>query len=215
MGGGGGPPPGAIPGGGGPGIGADSSGGAGMMSMMGAPGGMSASRFARSGASDLFEERSWDFGNVRRGERVRHDFRLTNRLDQPIHLSAVRASAAFLNAAGKDRWIQPHESIVIPVEMDTRRFSGDKTAVIYVQFDQPSAAEVRLQVQAQTQDGFRAGSAPEEPRESKAKIMELEQKVDRLMKQIDLLHDELKQRPGKQPAAPGGSVPEAGNSARQ
>jgi beta-lactamase regulating signal transducer with metallopeptidase domain len=202
MGGAGGPPPGVTPGTGGPGVGSDSSGGGRMMSMMGGPGGMSASRFGRSGAADLFEEKSWDFGSVRRGERARHDFRLTNRLDQPVHLSAVRVSAAFLNAAGKDRWIQPNESISIPVEMDTRKFTGDKTALVYVQFDQPSAAEVRLQVQAQSQERYGPANASAEP----AKIMELEQKVDRLMKQIDLLHDELKQRPGKQPGA-GGSPP--------
>src|SRR5262249_2235679 len=142
---------------------------------------------------------------VRRGERARHDFRITNRLDQPIHLSAVRVSAAFLNASGKDRWIQPNESIAIPVEMDTRKFIGDKTALVYVQFDQPSAAEVRLQVQAQSQDRSGFSNVPEDARESKTKIMELEQKVDRLMKQIDLLHDELKQRSGKQPG--GGNSP--------
>ena len=183
--------------------------------MMGGPSGMSAFRFARSVAPDLFEEKSWDFGSVRRGERVRHEFRLTNTLDQPIHLSAVRVSAAFLIAAGKDRWIAPHESVTIPVEMDTRRFSGDRTAVVYVQFDQPSAAEVRLQVQAQSQDGSRSSNAPEEPRESKAKMMELEQKVDNLMKQIDRLHDELKQRPGKPPG--GGAGPpdsQGGNSGK-
>jgi hypothetical protein len=182
-----------------PGAGVASSGGGGMASMMGGPGGMSASRLGNLGVSNLFEVKSWDFGTVRRGERVRHDFRIMNTLDQPIHLSEARVSAAFLTASGKDRWIPPQESVVIPVEMDTRRFVGDKTAVVYVQFDQPFAAEVRLHVQAQSQDRSGFVNTPEDSRESKVKMMELEQKVDRLMKQIDMLHDELKQRPGKPP----------------
>jgi len=99
--------------------------------------------------------------------------------------------------------------------MDTRRFTGDKTATVYVQFDQPVPAEVRLQVQAQSPDPGAATNIPAESRESKAKIIDLEQKVDQLMRQIDALHHELKQRPGK---PPGGGAPtpdsEGGNSVK-
>jgi hypothetical protein len=196
--------------------GAASSGGGGMMSMMGGPGGMSASRFTRSGAADLFEEKSWDFGSVRKGERVRHEFRLTNTLDQPIHISAVRVSAAFLSAGARDAWIKPNDSVTIPVEMDTRRFAGDKTATVFVQFDQPVPAEVRLQIKAQSPDPGAATNIPAESRESKAKIIDLEQKVDQLMRQIDALHHELKQRPGKPPGEGAGPTPgpEAGDSTK-
>ncbi|HEV2946583.1 MAG TPA: M56 family metallopeptidase, partial [Gemmataceae bacterium] len=198
MGGAGGPLPGAIPGSNGPpGGGAASSGGVGMM---GGPGGMNLSRLGRSGVAGLFEEKSWDFGSVRRGERARHEFRLTNTLDQPIHISAVRVSAAFLKSDARDAWIKPNESTSISVDMDTRRFFGDKTATVYVQFDQPVPAEVRLQVQAQSPDPGAATNIPAESRESKAKIVDLEQKVDRLMRQIDALQNDLKQRAGKGPA---------------
>jgi beta-lactamase regulating signal transducer with metallopeptidase domain len=208
----GGLPGGAIPGpNGGPGGRAASSGGGGMM---GGPGGLS--RLGRSGVAGLFEEKSWDFGSVRRGERARHEFRLTNTLDQPIHISAVRVSAAFLKADARDGWIKPNDSVTIPVEMDTRRFAGDKTATVYVQFDQPVPGEVRLQVQAQSPDPGAATNIPAESRESKAKIIDLEQKVDQLMRQIDALHHELKQRPGKPPGGGAGPTPgpEAGDSTK-
>jgi len=182
--------------------------------MMGGPGGLS--RLGRSGVAGLFEEKSWDFGSVRRGERARHEFRLTNTLDQPIHISAVRVSAAFLSAGARDVWIKPNDSVTIPVEMDTRRFTGDKMATVYVQFDQPVPAEVRLQVQAQSPDPGAATSIPAESRESKAKIIDLEQKVDQLMRQIDALHHELKQRPEKPPGGGAGPTPgpEAGDSTK-
>jgi len=84
--------------------------------------------------------------------------------------------------------------------MDTQRFVGDKTAAIYLHFDQPASAEVRLQVHASSLESSAGTAVKGEPQESKARILELEMKVDQLMKQIDALHNELKQQPGKQPS---------------
>ena len=150
-------------------------------------------------------------GPVRRGEKLGHKFRLINRLDKPIHISSVRSSAAFAKpivvvelaemggaqSAKTEAWIAPHQSIAIEVEMDTERFMGDKTANIYVQFDQPSVAHVQLQVHARSVESPAGTSVKGQPEESKARILELELKVDQLMKQIDALRDELKKQPGK------------------
>src|SRR5439155_10865565 len=164
-----------------------------------------------SWANSLFEEKSWEFGPVRRGEKLGHKFRLINRLDKPIHISSVRSSAAFAKpivvvelaemggaqSAKTEAWIAPHQSIAIEVEMNTERFMGDKTANIYVQFDQPSVAHVQLQVHARSVESPAGTSVKGQPEESKARILELELKVDQLMKQIDALRDELKKQPAK------------------
>jgi hypothetical protein len=63
-----------------------------------------------------------------------------------------------------------------------------------VQFDQPNAAEVRLQVQARS---LEAPAGVNDKAEPKARILELENKVDQLMKQIDALRHELKEQPAK------------------
>lgn len=178
--------------------------GGGSMSMTTEPG-TSISRLEQSRQFDsLFDLKSWDFGSARRGERLRHTFQLTNNLDHAIHLSALRVSGAFLLVSGRSGWIAPKETIPITVEMDTRRFSGEKTALAYVQFDQPSAAEIRLQVQGHSQDAASTGSAQGQSQDSKAKVQELENKVDQLMKQIDALRIELKQ---PAPKGGGGSGP--------
>src|SRR5438132_2372210 len=154
----------------------------------------------------LFDEKSWDFGPVRRGEQLGHTFRLANNLDKPIHVVAVRSSAAYVTphlvvvleesdgaqALMKEAWLGPHQSARIEVSMDTRRFVGDKTADIYVQFDQPTLAEVQLQVRARIVESPAGRARKGEPQESKARILELEMKVDQLTKQLDALRDERK-----------------------
>jgi len=162
-------------------------------------------------ADRLFEEKSWNFGTVRRGEELGHKFQLINKLEKPIHIAAVRSSAAYLTphlvvvleesggaqAAVKEAWLGPHQSANIEVSIDTRRFVGDKTPSIYVQFDQPSVAQVQLQVHAKSVESPAGTAVKGEPQESKARILELELKVDQLMKQLDALRDELKKQPAK------------------
>jgi hypothetical protein len=135
---------------------------------------------------------------------VGHDFHLINKLEEPIHIASVRTSAGFLtprivvnqHAASDSAWIAPHQSAKIHVQIDTRRFTGGKTATVYVQFEKPSPAEVQLQVQAYVEypPGAAMKAAPEE---SKARIQELELKVDELLKQMESLRKELKQPSAK------------------
>jgi beta-lactamase regulating signal transducer with metallopeptidase domain len=164
-----------------------------------------------SWAAPLFEKKSWDFGPVRRGEQLRHTFWVANRLDKPIHIAGVRSSAAYVTphlvvvleesggaqAKVTETWLRPHQSARIDVSLDTRRFVGYKTASIYVQFDEPSVAEVQLQVHARCDEPPAGTAVKGEPEESKTRILELELKVDELLKQMDSLRKELKEKPAK------------------
>jgi beta-lactamase regulating signal transducer with metallopeptidase domain len=179
-------------------------------------------------ANPLIEEKSWDFGTVRRGEQVMHRFRLTNTLKEPIHISSVRTEASFVKAFTigfldemgatqrlQTPWIAPHQSVGIDVDIDTRRFTGDKTTTVYVQFDQPAAAEVRLQVQARSLESPASPSVRGEPQESKERMMLLERRVQQLMKEIDDLRGEVKQQPGKLPSgAPPKGRPDGSDPAK-
>jgi len=164
-----------------------------------------------SWAERLFEQKSWDFGPVRRGEQLAHTFWVANRLDKPIHIAGVRSSAAYVTphlvvmleesggaqAKVTETWLRPHQSARIDVSLDTRGFVGYKTASIYVQFDEPSVAEVQLQVHARCDEPPAGTAVKGEPEESKARTQELEFKVDELLKQMNALRKELKQPSGK------------------
>jgi hypothetical protein len=160
-----------------------------------------------SWANELFEERAWDFGTVRRGERLTHSFRLTNELNQMVEIKDVRVSAGFIIARANGKQLAPGASATINVQMDTHRFSGDKTSSIYVQFAQPWQATVQLQVQADSRDnpmGMMGGmSMPADSKaqkESQAKIVELESKVDRLMEEMQLLREVLAKQGANKPS---------------
>jgi hypothetical protein len=107
---------------------------------------------ADSWAQSLFEELSKDFGTVPRGPMLAHSFQITNKTQQPVHISGVRVSCGCVSASAAQDQLAPGQSTVINATMDTRRFTGVKSVTIYVQFDQPQWEEVRLWVQANGRD---------------------------------------------------------------
>jgi hypothetical protein len=105
-------------------------------------------------ANALFEETSKDFGSVPRGPTLKHDFRLLNRTRTPVNIASVRVSCGCVTARAVKSHLQPGEETTIQTLMDTTRFTGAKTVTIYVQFNLPSYAEVRLWLQANGRNDF-------------------------------------------------------------
>ncbi|HEV3119409.1 MAG TPA: DUF1573 domain-containing protein [Gemmataceae bacterium] len=107
---------------------------------------------AGSWADAMFDDLSKDFGSVPRGPAVAHPFRLTNNTGQQLHIRGVRVSCGCTTASAEETDIAPGKSTVVNASMDTRRFIGHKAVTVYVTFDQPQWAEVRLLVQADGRD---------------------------------------------------------------
>jgi len=114
---------------------------------------------ADSWAQSMFEELSKDFGTVPRGPMLAHSFHITNKTQQPVHISGVRVSCGCVSASAAQDQLAPGQSTAINATMDTRRFTGVKSVTIYVTFDQPQWEEVRLWVQANGRDDI--GISPE------------------------------------------------------
>ena len=83
-------------------------------------------------ADSLFTEKAHDFGPVPRGGKVRHDFVLTNRLNEPLSIADVRASCGCTTGRAKTSMVAPGQSAVIEAEMDTRNFVGPKATTLFV-----------------------------------------------------------------------------------
>jgi hypothetical protein len=107
---------------------------------------------AAAWAEELFDARAHDFGSVPRGPTLTHSFRLTNRLDAPIHIAGVRVSCGCVTASALRNNVAPGKETAVVAQMDTRRFAGTKTVTIFVQMDQPQWEEVRLSVTANSRD---------------------------------------------------------------
>src|SRR5581483_5631416 len=65
---------------------------------------------------------------------------------------SVRVSCGCTTARALHTTLAPGQETAILAQMDTRRFLGTRSVTIYVQFDQPRFAEVRLVVQAYSRD---------------------------------------------------------------
>ena len=70
----------------------------------------------------------------------------------PLHILSVRVSCGCTSAQALHEWVAAGQESAILAQMDTRRFSGQKSVTIFVSFDQPSYEEVRLWVQANSRD---------------------------------------------------------------
>src|SRR5262245_4090806 len=96
----------------------------------------------------LFPETRHDFGMVPRGVKVKHDFRLVNRLSEPITIVNLRASCGCTSGKALASTVAPGQAAVIEAEMDTRNFVGPKATVLFVSLITASGreAEARLAV---------------------------------------------------------------------
>ncbi len=106
----------------------------------------SATDLPRSWANKLFEETSKDFGSCKRGEQLKHRFKITNVYKVPLDITHVRVSSGNLRYLLSHETLGPKETGYLDVIWDTSRFSGAKTVTIYVRVgsDYISTATLRL-----------------------------------------------------------------------
>jgi beta-lactamase regulating signal transducer with metallopeptidase domain len=139
----------------------------------------------------LFKERVKDFGTVKRGTPLLHRFQLTNNTRQLFHIAGIRVSAGFLTAKATRAEVKPSETTEIVVWVDTKRFTGSKTATVFVTFDKPQPAEVGLLVRADSQE-----NAQEKPADRNQRLRELEKKLQELQKEVDTLRRQMGPKQG-------------------
>jgi hypothetical protein len=105
-----------------------------------------------SWADALFDELSFDFGSVPRGQLLSHPFRVANNTDKSVTIAGARVSCGCVSTRIMQSTLKPGEETVILAHMDTSRFFGSKTVTVYVHFAQPKFEEVRVWVQANSRE---------------------------------------------------------------
>jgi Protein of unknown function (DUF1573) len=114
---------------------------------------------ATSWADALFDDLTHDFGAAPYGATVRRVFTITNTTGQKVRITSVRVSCGCVSAAVTRRDLSPGEKASLVVSVDTRRFKGATTKTVYVRFDQPEDAEVRLTIGANSRDDLAVAPA--------------------------------------------------------
>lgn len=107
---------------------------------------------AWAGLETAFETRTHDFGVTPRGPMLTHYFTIKNNSSESMTISGLRVSCGCVVASTPVATIKAGESSYITIQMDTRRFTGQKDVTVFVTFSAPRREEVTLLVKANGRD---------------------------------------------------------------
>lgn len=96
-----------------------------------------------------FETPVYQFGKVQQGEEIRHDFKFSNQGSQVLVIEDVRPSCGCTTAGAWTKSLQPGESGVIPIKLNTDRFKGPLTKSVTVRSNDPKRANLYLKIEGE------------------------------------------------------------------
>lgn len=112
---------------------------------------VSAAVLAQSGQPEaVIAEPIHDFGEVARGDKVTHAFRLENRGTAPLEIREVRAPCACTVAHGGGT-VPPGGSIDLEVELDTTSLLGASSKKVHVYTNDPASPRIDLTLKVLSQ----------------------------------------------------------------
>ncbi len=104
--------------------------------------------WAADGLASLFDTQVHDFGNVPVGPMLHHAFTIKNTTKDTVRIANLRVSCGCVTPSASTMVIPPGKTATVNAQMDSRRFVGTKSVIIFVLFTQPVVEEVRLEVRA-------------------------------------------------------------------
>lgn len=101
--------------------------------------------FAQDGAPKIsVSEETYNFGDINVGDKVSHDFTITNTGNAVLKITKVKASCGCTAAAPEKNELKPGESTSINVEFNSARRSGKQRKHVYVFSNDPDKPQLRL-----------------------------------------------------------------------
>jgi hypothetical protein len=99
-------------------------------------------------AERMFSELNHDFGVVARGSDVKYRLKITNNVQQPVHIASVTTSCGCTAAKPEKESLAIGEATYVEITMNTVKFEGHKPSSVTVTFDRPARAEVRIPIES-------------------------------------------------------------------
>jgi hypothetical protein len=107
------------------------------------------SSFVQAGEPRIkFKELVWDFGMVKQGEILSHEFVFSNEGDSTLVIRKVATSCGCAAALVSDEKLAPGKQGKIEVRFDTRGYGDRVSKYIFVDSNDPGQARVQLEVTA-------------------------------------------------------------------
>jgi len=92
---------------------------------------------------------TWDFGQVREGQVLKHAFTLKNESSKTLKIKDINSSCGCAVSEAKKMVLLPQESTTIEVKFDSKGYSGMTKQYIYVHTDALDNPLIRLIIIAQ------------------------------------------------------------------
>jgi hypothetical protein len=95
-----------------------------------------------------FKETTWNFGKVKQGDLLSHEFIFTNGGDATLVIEKVSTTCGCTAALVSADKIQPGKEGKIEIKFDTRGYGGQVSKLIFVDSNDPGEAHRQLEVAA-------------------------------------------------------------------
>jgi uncharacterized cupredoxin-like copper-binding protein len=99
-------------------------------------------------SSMLPAAQQWDFGNVKEGEIVVHDFTIKNDTPKVLNIKDVNSSCGCTVSEAKKKVLAPGESTTLQVKFNSAGYNGWAQQYIYVHTDNIAYPVLRIIVRA-------------------------------------------------------------------
>ena len=90
----------------------------------------------------------WDFGAVKKGEIVSHDFQVKNDSGRTLTIKNVTTSCGCTASAAKKSVLEPGESTEVAVKFNSKGYSGQVSQFVYVNTDDPDNPTLKFTIRA-------------------------------------------------------------------
>lgn len=91
----------------------------------------------------------WDFGKVKEGAVVKHNFILKNNSETPLFIERLQTSCGCTASSSSSNTIKPGKTAKISVKFNTRGYSGKTEQFVYVHTNDIKSPIVKLTIKAE------------------------------------------------------------------
>jgi len=90
----------------------------------------------------------WDFGQIKQGEIVAHDFTLNNDSEKVLNIKNTNTSCGCTVSEVSKKVLSPGESTKISVKFNSKKYNGPVQQFVYVNTDKELDPIIRLTIKA-------------------------------------------------------------------
>lgn len=98
-----------------------------------------------------FNDETWDFGKVKQGATLEHEFVFKNAGNAKLTVIKVETSCGCTAALASQKTLEPGEEGKIKVSWDVTGYSGEVSKYVFVDSDDPKDPRVQLKIEAKVE----------------------------------------------------------------